>query len=264
MSARKVDSRTDPQIPMENPLASPETASVRPNRLTDAVRLLAKKLRDQSAGADLETVERGRYEGAAYLLDAAVRALSGEGDDVDPEAVRAMRSVLRAIGGVEEPEDPLEGLRGHSRAITVPELLSFVSSSYKTGLLRVQTTEESFLIQLDDGFIVHAQSDAAPEHELLGYVLVNKGVITAEQLERVLEREDSKKQFLGQALLAEGLLSKESLTSVLTYQIQRLFMRLCAAEHAAFWFYEGTSLQATPDVRLNVTHLLLKKKKKSG
>ncbi|MBI3322562.1 MAG: hypothetical protein HYZ94_02660 [Candidatus Omnitrophica bacterium] len=62
----------------------------------------------------------------------------------------------------------------------------------------------------------------------LGELLVEKGLITAGQLEGALEKQRSSREFLGAILIAEGWVSEEGLLRVLADQFEMPFIRLTA------------------------------------
>jgi hypothetical protein len=157
----------------------------------------------------------------------------------------------------------MEGLRGHTRAVTVPEILGFVASIRKSGVLRVRTRDEAFRIDLEQGSVVYAQGDKPPHGQLLGQILVAQGALSQERLDRVVESEAQNVDFLGEVLLRRGLVTREALCIALTYQVQGLFHRLFDAEDAVFQFDEGAHTPRTQDIHLNVTTLLLESARSS-
>jgi hypothetical protein len=62
---------------------------------------------------------------------------------------------------------------------------------------------------------------------------------------------------LGVALVREQVVSRQALQIALTYQVQGLFQRLFAATEASYTFSSSVRLMENPDLRMNVTHLLL-------
>src|SRR5690349_153831 len=63
-------------------------------------------------------------------------------------------------------------LRGHDQPIPTPDLVNFLSSQKKNGLLEVVTATELFTLEFQNGDIVHAQSNRTPEGQRLGDILV--------------------------------------------------------------------------------------------
>lgn len=195
------------------------------------------------------SIIRSQLEWAASHLFAAVKELNG--DAVLDHHARALETEP------DEADSPMEGLKGHTQAVTIPEILGFVSSMRKSGALTINALDESFLVQLEDGSVVYAQGDAPPPGQLLGDILVDQGAIKRDELEAVLENDSDSAQILGKTLLERGLITKEQLCIALSYQVQHVFHRMCVAEDAVFQFDEGMHMLSSEDIRLNVTSLLL-------
>ena len=75
----------------------------------------------------------------------------------------------------EQGDDLRQGLKGKSQAVAIPEILGFVSSLRKNGVLRINSRDECFLIQLEQGKVVYAQGDNPPQGQLLGEIVGRSG-----------------------------------------------------------------------------------------
>jgi len=215
-----------------------------------ALRSLARHLA-QSEGA---CAVRSQLEWAASHLDQAIREIQGQGAaDGAPETAAPPPQ----RGGL------MDGLRGTTRSITLSEILGFIATLRKSGVLRVSTKTESFLVQLEAGHVVYAQADAPPPGQRLGEILVARGALRPELLEGVLAASEGSEEILGQRLVQAGLVSSEDLKLALAFQIQCIFHRLFHARGALFQFDEAVIAIRTDDVRLNVTSLLLESARSS-
>jgi hypothetical protein len=195
---------------------------------------------------------RARLEWSASHLRAAIRELAGEGE----------KSAAGVHAGEAELEEarrnaPSEGLRGHTQAISIPEVLGFVASLRKSGVLRVKTPDEAFLIQLDQGEVIYAVGDNPPEGEQLGELLISRGQLCIADLEEVLADGVGEGAMLGSALVAAGKVGAEALRAALQHQVQSIFHRVFGADDAVYQFDEGVAMRVPADIRLNVTKLLL-------
>ena len=201
---------------------------------------------------------RARLEWSASHLRAAIGELAGQGEDfaVGAQAGEAELDEVRRNA-------PSEGLRGHTQAISIPEVLGFVASLRKSGVLRVKTPDEAFLIQLDQGEVIYAVGDNPPHGELLGELLIARGQLCIADLEEVLAGGVGQGAMLGSALVASGKVSAEHLRSALQHQVQSIFHRVFGAEDAVYQFDEGIALRVPADIRLNVTTLLLESARSS-
>ncbi len=146
-------------------------------------------------------------------------------------------------------------LRVYGQFLPAPDLIGFLSTYHRTGILEVEAPGELFLVEFQDGDIVHAQSNHMPPGQRLGDILIAKGHIERDALETV--RRDNPGRRLGELLLAFGLVGKDQLLAALQTQIQLLFNRMFEAPTSRFTFWSGPPLKADEKVRLNATSLLL-------
>ncbi len=161
----------------------------------------------------------------------------------------------------ESPPSPQHALamRAGAQFLATPDLITFLCSMKKTGVLLIDTVDERFTVELESGDIVHAHSDGAPEGERLGDVLVENGVLQQSDLEAMLA-EGIRGRFggrLGARLLDRKLATPDDLLGALETQIRRLFQRLFPASATDFVFWEGPCVWGEQSMRLNATMLLL-------
>jgi hypothetical protein len=201
---------------------------------------------------------RGQLEWSASHLRAAIRDLHGESAKVAAETPEDS-----TVGDEGRRSGPSEGLRGHTQAITIPEVLGFVASLRKSGVLRIKTSDEAFLIQLDQGEVIYAVGDNPPEGERLGELLISRGQLSISGLESVLAAGVGEGAMLGALLVAAGQVTPENLRAALHYQVQSIFHRVFCAADAVYQFDEGVALRVPDDIRLNVTKLLLESARSS-
>ena len=152
--------------------------------------------------------------------------------------------------------DARKGLQGYSWALAVPEFLSCLASLKKTGTLEVTSLNETFLLLLEDGEVIHAASNNSPAGLRLGDVLVAQGSMTQDLLQLFLRQSKGSQRRLGAALVEDGLVSEEQLRDALTYQVRQLFHRIYGCETANYCFYEDINA-VKHGVRMDVTELLL-------
>ncbi len=148
-------------------------------------------------------------------------------------------------------------LQGTSWTIPVPELLSFLSISRKTGVLWIHTTQETFMLEIKNGALVHATSDQTPEGMRLGDLLVGSGVLEQDQVEPLVDAARAAQESLGSYLLKIGRITTDQLAKGLSTQIQNLFHRLLTSENAVYRFQDGLDIGSRKDLDLNITSLLL-------
>ena len=158
---------------------------------------------------------------------------------------------------IDDPPSPSHALslRGEGKSIPAPDLLGFLSSQKKTGLLEVATPHETFTIEFHDGDIVHAQVSRTLPEQRLGDLLVAQGVIDRLTLETV--RDEWPTERLGVVLLRENYVTTDALLTALQSQIQLLFNRLFTAPITRFSFWTGPPIHADQGMRLNAIALIL-------
>ena len=215
---------------------------------------LAKALGEGESKTSTASAVQWQLEWAASHLHGAMLELKGGGDF---KAAALQQTTFMRNGKRTARSGLMEGLKGHSQAIAIPEILGFVSSLRKSGLLRINSTDEGFLVQLEDGSVVYAQGDNPPDEMLLGNILVSQGALTGTDLKDALSKPGANHTILGRSLLAAGSITKEQLCIALAYQVQTLFHRMYVADDAVFQFDESVKLMAGRDIQLNVTSLLL-------
>ncbi len=152
-------------------------------------------------------------------------------------------------------------LRGTTSAVTIPDLLNMLSMQRKTGTLRVITQSETFTMELLDGSVVHASSDAGLPSDRLGSILVAQDKISIGHLEGFLRRHAPQAGPIGEAMTKAALISEDDLRDALEHQVQSLFKRLYAVPEAGFEFEDGKVSEIEERISLNITQLLLESAK---
>lgn len=186
-------------------------------------------------------------------LGDALDFLSG---DEPPPALPAGHTVKSSFAA--KPSSPLDAsLCGDGRSILVLEILGLLSNLSKSGLLWVTTARERFLLQLENGRIVYAQSDRPPAGSRLGEILLARGALTSDDLAHGIEGARASGQPLGAWLLGANRISSSDLHAALAEQVQGIFNRMFAAPDSTYQFEDGKRLARSEDVRLNVVQLLL-------
>jgi hypothetical protein len=154
-------------------------------------------------------------------------------------------------------DEPATALHGNTGTIAISALIEFLGLHKKSGLLRVESAAEDFLLEFESGDIVHVESSRAPRGERLGDYLVARSAISEEELERAIGRYQRSRLTLGQILSRENLISNDDLRAALRAQMQALFARLVACTDARFRFEESSGRGAMERVRMSTTQLLL-------
>lgn len=156
--------------------------------------------------------------------------------------------------GPPSPEHVLAFL-GRGTLVPIPELVGFLGSLGVSGILRVTSSREQFLVEFADGQISHAEGSGSPPGHRLGDLLIGHGAIDRLSLEAGAPDVPGWK--LGRRLVKEKLITEEQLVRALQAQIQLLFCRLFREKAKSYTFWSGPSIWGEQGVRLNSTTLLL-------
>ena len=174
------------------------------------------------------------------------------------EASQHLQAAQAALAGVSgKSEDSTDGpLQGSSKAVPIQDLLCFLATTQKSGVLRVQAQRECFLLQLDKGSVVYATGDSPPIGEGLRELLAQRGVVSTELLDLLPEHLEEGLWF-DRNLVGTTWISREPLESAIQQQTRLSFFRLCSAPRTRFRFYEGAEIQNVVPIRQNAMELLL-------
>lgn len=216
--------------------------------------------------------ERQPFEGLPQELARLVAAVSGLevrlAGDLEPEtgerlerlalAGRYLAAAQAALAGVPVADraPQADHLQGSSRAVPIQDLLCFLSTTQKSGILRIEAESERFLLQLDQGSIVYATGDAPPSGEGLSELLTQRGVHSAELLGRLPEGAQPG-TWVDRNLVGTSWIARDSLLSAIQEQTRLAFFRLCSAHHTRFRFYEGAQIQNVVPIKQSAVELLL-------
>lgn len=217
------------------------------------------------AAASAPRANEGGMFGLGRALKSAVRAFKRD----KPSDPPAPRSEVRAPVAAPLPQPqhenhgtPLEenyerpaGLSGHTSTVAMPEVLGFLAQLRKSGTLWIWNDREQFRVQLVDGNVTYARSEAPRQGSLLGEILVSQGALDIGRFEQFL-RDARPTGPLGDALIKAGLVSDQALSGALQYQAQRVFNRAYGLEDAYFRFDAGAELAPLGGMKLSVTHML--------
>ena len=100
-------------------------------------------------------------------------------------------------------------LSGDLSTMPLPDLLQWMASAEKTGILKVERKKLARWIQFDRGRVVGCSSDDPPQR--LGQFLLSRELITPDQLREALEVQETTGKHLGMTLVEMGFLSSDSL-----------------------------------------------------
>jgi hypothetical protein len=127
-------------------------------------------------------------------------------------------------------------LDGDLSRFEVPDLLTFLSTARRTGVLVLERKDQETKLFLREGKPVFASSSR--EDLRFGGTLVRLGRLTADALPPLLRKRERARRRLGQVLLAERLISEADLASMLKVQVSDVIFDTFAWKEGAFAFWD--------------------------
>jgi hypothetical protein len=127
-------------------------------------------------------------------------------------------------------------LDGDLSRFEVPDVLTFLGSARRTGVLVLERKDQETKVFLREGKPVFANSSR--DDLRFGGTLVRLGKITAEALAQMLRRRRLDRRRLGQILLAEGCLTEADLASTLKVQVSEVIFDTFAWKEGGFAFWD--------------------------
>jgi len=134
-------------------------------------------------------------------------------------------------------------LEGNLARFDAPDVLTFLNMGRRTGLLAMERADQETKLFIRDGNPVFATSSR--DDLRLGDMLIRMRKATAADLERALASHRGRGYRLGQALLAEKLLSEAELASFLKVQISEVIFDTFEWKDGVFTFWDRVPPPAT-------------------
>jgi hypothetical protein len=134
-------------------------------------------------------------------------------------------------------------LEGDVATLPVRELLALLARTRASGRLSVSRGMEARRFHLNAGRVILASSSEA--NQLLGKLLVDRGLLDQAQLARALKSRTGPEARLGRTLSKAGLVPASALAQVLADKIEHLLTDLLTWHDGQFLFEPGVA--AAPD-----------------
>jgi tetratricopeptide (TPR) repeat protein len=132
----------------------------------------------------------------------------------------------------------LMAIKGSLKEASLPDVIQLLFLGRRTGCLALADQHNFGTIYLDEGQIVYAS--IVNRRDRLGDILLRKGRITAEQLERAIHAQDGDRQHkLGEILVGLGVLSRAELEEYIRLQIEEAVYYLFTWTSGTFNFEAG-------------------------
>lgn len=131
-------------------------------------------------------------------------------------------------------------LQGRVAVFRLPEVLTFLSTSRKSGTLTLKNEGREAYLFFDDGALVYAGSNQ--EQFRLGSILLRKKKISREQRDRIDGLMQSDGGRFGQVAVQQGLLTDAALRDFLKVQVSEIVYDLFVWDDGSFSFIQETVL----------------------
>jgi len=168
-----------------------------------------------------------------------------------------MMQILGMTGAPAQPSQAVASLRGHTRSLALPDVISMLSMHRKSGTLRVVAKSSAYVVEFQEGAVVHTVCTPQRQELLLGSILVSLGRIRPERLQDFLSSFDPQQGPIGIALARAGMVSMDDMRDALSHQVRELFHRIFSLDDAMFSFTDDEQSKLELRVCINTTELLL-------
>jgi hypothetical protein len=132
---------------------------------------------------------------------------------------------------------PGTGLTGNLKTMSLPDLLQWAGAGRKTGTLSLKSGPLHKKIYFQEGAIIGSSSD--DNREYLGQFMLSEGIITEQQLKDAFDLQAQTKVMLGRILVKKGLVSEAKVGDVLRLKAEETIYSLFLWMEADFEFMEN-------------------------
>lgn len=136
-------------------------------------------------------------------------------------------------------------LSGNLKTVSFPDILQLLATGKKTGILECKTTARQKEVAFREGNIIYASAVNSSE-DLLGNMLLKRGKISKQDLERAITLHKQTGRQLGTTLIDMNLFDKEEIASCLKLQIEEIVYNLFSWAEGDFIFHEGNAPRNAP------------------
>ncbi len=144
----------------------------------------------------------------------------------------------------------MRGLSGDLKTMPLPELMDFLSRHQASGKLTLEDRRIRKQVLLEQAYVVNAASNLP--REFLGQFLINLGHITEEQFDLAFKKQQEERRFLGQILVARGLVPIKVMQSVLALKARETLLEACTWAGGTFTFDPDATLPKEDGLQVRV------------
>lgn len=136
-------------------------------------------------------------------------------------------------------------LAGNLKTIAFADILQLLSAGQKTGILKVQDANREKAVAFREGNIIYASSVNSSE-DMLGALLLKRGRLSRDDLERAVVLHKQSGRPLGETLVDMKVFTPEDVTQCLRMQVEEIIYNLFSWPEGEFDFREGAEPADAP------------------
>ena len=149
-------------------------------------------------------------------------------------------------------------LEGSLKEFGLADILQLIYLQRKTGVLTLEGRMDKVRLLFYEGSIISAETRRKVEANRFGKLLLKKGLIKEEDLQKALEEQQSTGEKLGSILMKKGLIEKEQMQEILTTQITEIVIQLFGWKDGDYEFSpQGVPVDKEMPVSLDTQHVLM-------
>lgn len=149
-------------------------------------------------------------------------------------------------------------LEGSLKEFGLADILQLIYFQRKAGVLTLESRLDRVRMLFYEGNVIGAESKRRMETNRLGKVLVKKGLLTEEDLNKTLEEQNATGEKVGNLLIKKGIVTKDQLKEIITSQITETVVQLFSWKEGIYEFSpQGVPVDKEIPVSIDTQHLLM-------
>lgn len=149
-------------------------------------------------------------------------------------------------------------LEGSLKDFGFADILQLIFFQRKTGVLTIEGRLDKVRLLFIDGNISGAESKRRIEANRLGKVLVKKGILSEETLQTVLTEQKSTNVKVGNLLIRNGLIDKKEVEEILVGQIKETVVQIFNWKEGAYDFTpQAIPVDKDVPISIDTQHILM-------
>lgn len=196
------------------------------------------KLSDRLAGILIEQLEANPSDKTRVERGEVAYAFAA---GLTPEVTADLVQILSDANLAGEDS---EILSGDLASVSIAEILQLLDVQKKSGALTLGHGKSRVTLYLRQGSLDFANQAGLPQEFLLGRYLVDTGALSRDELERHVSAATAAEKVLGDFLVSEDVITKETLHEALVQQTSELLYEVVRWRKGRFRFTQSSSEQA--------------------